>query len=208
MVYITHKGENLEKISQIIERAQKRFGLYGFEKTAMREIADDLGMSKGILYYYFPDKEYLYKAVIEKEQSEFICVVNERMHLLDDPADKLREYVRIRVNYFRSLLNLGRLRYDEFRNIKPLLNDIWIIFKEKETKIIKSIFINGKKKGHFNFKNAAEMASLYLEILRGLRNMILSNKEILYLNEEEFELFVKKTNLFTELFIKSLKFHK
>ena len=59
------------KTDLIIEAAQKRFGLYGVEKTSMREIANDLKLSKASLYYYFPDKESLYKAVVEKEQKEF-----------------------------------------------------------------------------------------------------------------------------------------
>ncbi len=36
------------------------------------EIANDLHMTKGALYYYFPGKENLYEAVIEKEQNEFL----------------------------------------------------------------------------------------------------------------------------------------
>ena len=62
MVAISHSNDYTEKIDQIIESAQKRFGIFGLMKTTMREIAEDLNMSKGLLYYYFPDKEHLYKA--------------------------------------------------------------------------------------------------------------------------------------------------
>ncbi|HEY4784669.1 MAG TPA: helix-turn-helix domain-containing protein, partial [Bacteroidales bacterium] len=62
MVYVTHSGENAEKLEVILKAAQKRFGLYGLEKTTMKEIASDMGMSKAALYYYFPDKEGLFKA--------------------------------------------------------------------------------------------------------------------------------------------------
>ena len=46
-----------KKLKLIIEASQKRFGIFGVEKTSMREIADDLKLSKASLYYYFPDKE-------------------------------------------------------------------------------------------------------------------------------------------------------
>ena len=65
----TNKGESLSKTEQIIKVAQKRFGQYGFEKTTMNEIASDLNMCKGSLYYYFPDKEHLYIAVAKKEHA-------------------------------------------------------------------------------------------------------------------------------------------
>ena len=63
--------DNIEKKEAIIKVAQEQFGLYGYKKTSMMEIADALGMSKGLLYYYFPDKEHLYTAVVEKEFMEF-----------------------------------------------------------------------------------------------------------------------------------------
>jgi AcrR family transcriptional regulator len=70
-----HIKSGIEKnirIQKIIEASQRRFGIYGIEKTSMREIAGDLKLSKASLYYYFPDKESLYRAVVEKEQDEFI----------------------------------------------------------------------------------------------------------------------------------------
>src|ERR1035437_8317460 len=102
---IIDKG-NKEQL--IIEVAQKRFGLYGIEKTAMREIADDIKLSKASLYYYFPDKESLYKAVVEKEQNEFLARITEKMLNLQSSDQLLREYAVARLLYFRSLLNISR----------------------------------------------------------------------------------------------------
>ena len=92
MVYITHSGENAGKIGSILSAAQKRFGLYGLEKTSMKEIAADLGMSKASLYYYFPDKEGLFKAVVEMEQEEFFLAVQQAQEVTPDPIVMLKEY--------------------------------------------------------------------------------------------------------------------
>jgi TetR/AcrR family transcriptional repressor of mexJK operon len=54
------------KREMILEAALKRFSRYGLAKTTMGEIARDLDMSKGSLYYYFPDKDRIYVAVIER----------------------------------------------------------------------------------------------------------------------------------------------
>ena len=51
----------------------------------MREIADDLKLSKASLYYYFPDKESLYSAVVEKEQDEFIAKISECITREEEP---------------------------------------------------------------------------------------------------------------------------
>lgn len=47
------------KKEQIIEAALKRFSHFGFQKTSMNEIADDLRITKANLYYYYADKSAL-----------------------------------------------------------------------------------------------------------------------------------------------------
>src|SRR5690606_41814195 len=49
---------------EIVEVALKRFAHYGFNKTTMNEVADDLNITKANLYYYYPDKLELIKDVI------------------------------------------------------------------------------------------------------------------------------------------------
>src|SRR5665647_1398086 len=110
-----------KKLQIIIEASQKRFGVFGVEKTSMREIADDIKLSKASLYYYFPDKESLYKSVVEKEQSEFINNVSKRILSINEPEQLLREYAKARLSYFRTLLNLSRLRLEVYSDLKPVL---------------------------------------------------------------------------------------
>lgn len=50
---------------EIIDIAIRRFSHYGFSKTTMNEIADDLGITKANLYYYYPDKAALILDVIQ-----------------------------------------------------------------------------------------------------------------------------------------------
>jgi AcrR family transcriptional regulator len=163
-----------EKVQMIIEASQRRFGLYGIEKTSMREIADDLKLSKASLYYYFPDKESLYKAVVEKE-------------------------------YFRSLLNLSRLRLDAYSGLKPGFLAASQIFKEKEKEIIIKIFKKGITTGIFFIKDTDQMATLYLDLLRGLRITLINEKETLFIEQQEYDLLLEKTIAFTNFFIKGLK---
>jgi AcrR family transcriptional regulator len=193
------------KERQIIEAAQQRFGLYGVEKTSMREIADDLGISKASLYYYFPDKESLYKAVVEKEQVEFIDKISDRITSIREPDILLREYSVIRLSYFRILLNLSRLRMEEYSNLKPVFRESIRLFKEKEKKLVAGIFIDGITKGTFSVSNVDQTASLFLDLLRGLRVSVLNEKKTLFIEQEEFNQLLESTVLFTDIFINGLK---
>jgi AcrR family transcriptional regulator len=195
---------NDDKAELIIKIAQKRFGLYGVEKTSMREIAGDLRFSKGLLYYYFPDKESLYKAVIEKEQSEFMKNLETAIEDINDPAECLRKYVSTRLFYFKKLLNIGRLRSESYTDLRPRIAESVKNFREKDENIVKEILEKGKKEKIFSINNIPETASLFIDLLRGLRLTVLRDKKILVIDEPEYSELSHKALAFTELFIKSL----
>jgi AcrR family transcriptional regulator len=194
-----------DKVQIIIEASQKRFGLYGVEKTSMREIANDLKLSKASLYYYFPDKASLYRAVVEKEQMEFIDKITGRILSIEEPEQLLLEYCISRLSYFRTLLNLSRLRMEAYSDLKPGFRETIQIFNEKEKEIIKKIFEKGIAGGIFYIKDTEQTASLFLDLLKGLRITVVNEKETLIIEQEEFDLLLEKTIAFTNLFIKGLK---
>ena len=207
MYTIKSGSEKNDKVQMIIEASQKRFGLFGIEKTSMREIADDLKLSKASLYYYFPDKESLYKAVVEKEQKEFIDRITERILSIEEPEQLLREYSKSRLSYFKTLLNLSRLRLEAYSGLKPGFRDTIQIFKEKEKEIIKKIFEKGIITGIFFIKDTDQTASLFLDLLKGLRVTVVNEKKTLIIEEDEYDLLLEKTIAFTNIFIKALKYN-
>jgi AcrR family transcriptional regulator len=200
-----YSNEKSEKVHLIIEASQKRFGLFGVEKTSMREIADDLNLSKASLYYYFPDKESLYKAVIEKEQQEFISRISERISSIHEPEQLLIEYANARLSYFRTMLNLSRLRLETFSGLKQSFTEAMIAFREKEKEIIINIFEKGINSGIFYIKDTDQMASLFLDLLKGLRISLINGKETLFIEQQEYELLLEKTLAFMSLFIRGIK---
>ena len=202
----TQGSEKSDKVQIIIEASQKRFGLFGVEKTSMREIANDLKLSKASLYYYFPDKESLYKAVVEKEQKEFIDKITGRILSIEEPEQLLREYCTSRLSYFRTLLNLSRLRMEVYSDLKPGFRETINIFKEKEKDIIKKIFEKGVVSGIFFINDSDQTASLFLDLLKGLRVTVVNEKETLVIEQVEYDLLLEKTIEFTNLFIKGLKY--
>jgi AcrR family transcriptional regulator len=193
-----------DKSERIIKVAQERFGLYGFDKTSMREIADDLHMSKGALYYYFPGKESLYRSVIDKELSEFLRHMDEDLSSIPDPMDCLRRYVVVRLSYFKTLLNLSRVRAESLSELRPLIADTLDEFREKEKKHIIKLLEKGRANKQIRTTNLNETASLFLDLLRGLRSSVLKNKKLLVLDDDEYHVLSKKTIAFTEIFIRGL----
>jgi AcrR family transcriptional regulator len=197
--------ERHNKLQSIIEAAQKRFGVYGVEKTSMREIAGDLRLSKASLYYYFPDKESLYVAVLEKEQGEFIERISENIRTIQDPESLLREYALVRLSHFRYLLNLSRLRLEAYSEMKPLFRKTIQVFREREKEIIMKIFDEGLIKGIFSIKEPDQTASLFLDLLKGIRLSVVTDQKTMIIDQEEYERLAKNTLMFTDIFVRGLK---
>jgi AcrR family transcriptional regulator len=195
---------NNTRESEISLAAQKRFGTYGFEKTTMQEIAQDLGISKASLYYYYPDKESLYKAVVEKETEYFLAQLCHKLENCNNPSDSLKIYTEIRLDYFRTLMNLSRIRFEENPSIKNIMHELRLRFREKEKEKISGILIDGKSKGVFDFNNEDAYATLFLDTLRGLTLVYKKNKDITYLSEEDFTQLKDQIMLFVLTFIKGI----
>lgn len=52
------------RIDEIYKAALKVFGLYGFQKATVEDIAAELGLTKGALYQYVKDKRELYEKAV------------------------------------------------------------------------------------------------------------------------------------------------
>lgn len=205
MVAIIHQSGNSEKLDAILSAAQKRLGFYGYEKTTMSEIAADLNLSKASLYYYFPDKESLWSAVLAKEQSEFFRLMSVRMQEFREPELMISEFVALRHEYFTTFLNLTKFRFSDFYQIRPHFRDMIDQLKKLESEQFTEILKRGKKSGIFSIKKPEETARLFLEILHGLRIIVIRNRSIPELTQDDYNLMLKKQMDFVELFIRSIK---
>ena len=201
-------AEPEKKTDFILKAAQKRLGMYGYEKTTMQEIASDISMSKASLYYYFPDKESLFKAVIENEQKEFFVQIEQRISGLTDADTMIAELVELRHTLFLKFLNLSKFRHAEFHNLKPLLKDLYNGQREIEKEILTNALIKGKEAGIFEFDDASELALLFSDMLQGIRIMEMKRMSRLEMSEEENEHLISTLRQATSLFIKGLKYNK
>lgn len=97
---------------QIINSASVVFGRYGYKKTTTDEIGMAAGKSKTAIYYYFKNKEDIFKAVIEREADELEKSLNNAIADKTTPEEKLKAYFYARM---QTMLNLSNF-YDAMKN--------------------------------------------------------------------------------------------
>ncbi len=59
------KKNKIDTESRILEAAQKIFQKKGLYGARMQEIADEAGINKALLHYYFKNKQLLFEAVFK-----------------------------------------------------------------------------------------------------------------------------------------------
>ena len=130
-------------------------------------------------------------------------LVNEQIDLLEDPRDMLSVYLDVNVEHFRKMLNLTRLKHSDYTN-KQMYIDIVSRFRQREAEIIRRILQKGVDSGFFRIDDPEKVAHLFLDLLKGLRKISIGYRDIIYLDDEEFQGLVVKLKLFVSIFIKGI----
>jgi len=83
---------------KILEAAKKVFHRKGYEGARMQEIADEAGINKALLHYYFRSKEKLFEAVFEDAFSGIMRLVS-TIFFSDKPLkDKIQAFLSSYLN--------------------------------------------------------------------------------------------------------------
>ncbi|HEV3230048.1 MAG TPA: TetR/AcrR family transcriptional regulator [Solirubrobacteraceae bacterium] len=64
-----------ERRRQLLEAGAQLFAEHAFEEISMRQIAERAGVSKALLYHYFPSKTDLFKAAIAEAAGELQALI-------------------------------------------------------------------------------------------------------------------------------------
>ena len=65
---------------KLLESAKKEFLKNGYENASLQVIAEKAGSSKGAIYIRYPDKESLYRALVEPTADEFCNLLEGELH--------------------------------------------------------------------------------------------------------------------------------
>ncbi len=84
---------------RILEAAKKVFHSKGFDGARMQEIADEAGVNKSLVHYYFRNKDNLFNAVFEDAFGKLLAKLNE-IFLSDLPiATKIETFVTYYITF-------------------------------------------------------------------------------------------------------------
>ncbi len=95
--------------NQILDSAERLFARQGYAATTIKQIGAEAGVNAALLYYYFADKEALYREVLARLISGMAAEGQRRIRSATDPRDSLRALVEGQVEMLLARPHLPQL---------------------------------------------------------------------------------------------------
>jgi AcrR family transcriptional regulator len=90
---------------RILETALAHFEARGYAGVSLRDIADELRLTKAALYYHFPSKQGIVEALVEATTQQRNAAIEQidSVSTKAEVLDTLRKYIRIYVDHQRVM---------------------------------------------------------------------------------------------------------
>ncbi len=137
------------RINEILDVAQKCFINKGYRKTTISGIAKEMGVAKGMLYYYFKSKEELLEVLLNRHSDLFLSEIKQ---MADSesimPSEKIgRMFEQVIHGVFYKDGELLSILYDE-KNLY-IKEKVASYCGDSFMNIGKKVIVEGKEKKEF-----------------------------------------------------------
>ena len=171
-----------ERRNEIIETAGKLFEEKGYEQTQVQDIVNEIGVAKGLFYYYFKSKDEVMEELADRYADAIIDAVNK---LIDKDIATFDKINRI----FQIFIDSAEKKFGIFMGILNVKNGITherIFFNvgKKMVPIVTELILSGNDNGECNCSDPKFITEFLVSGLFNIMNQISPDEKIDYLKEK------------------------
>ena len=152
----------------ILLAAQKLFARFGPRKTTVDEIIKLAQTAKGTFYKYFPDKEALFREIIDRENENLIAAIRRAVDEASSPREKLRAFLLVRAKKIQESVNLYHVTQEMVDEYWPMISDVRERHFVEEQKIVHEILLDGVRTGQLTVDKPSLTAYAIVMAVKGL----------------------------------------
>ncbi|MCD6202715.1 MAG: TetR/AcrR family transcriptional regulator [Bacteroidales bacterium] len=163
-----YPGHKRQLRSEIVRVASEVFARFGYRKTTVEDIANQLHMVKSSLYYYFKGKDDIFNAVVDCEAKKIRRKLTDIIEQNDDPRTRLRKYIiaRMQAMYdislnYSSIFDPALIHYDFIENVRKKYDRL-------EHYTIRRILEEGIGRGVFTDQDPSLASTVICKAMKGL----------------------------------------
>lgn len=171
-----------ERRNEIIETAGKLFEEKGYEQTQVQDIVSEIGVAKGLFYYYFKSKDEVMEELADRYADAIIDAVNK---LIDKDIATFDKINRI----FQIFIDSAEKKFGIFIGILNVKNGITyerIFFNvgKKMVPLVTELILSGNDNGECNCSDPKFITEFLVSGLFNIMNQISPDEKIDYLKEK------------------------
>jgi TetR/AcrR family transcriptional repressor of nem operon len=158
--------------TRLIDAAYRLARSQGFDRTSISELIAEAGVQRGSLYHYFPGKDDLGLAVLERDRSEFMAMLASTLSPSGDPTRVLHAFFDAALTKHRETGFVGGCLWGntalEMSDTKPAYAKLVAeVFNEWHAKV-EAVIRRGQDDGAFRADvTAGDLAQLVVSGMEG-----------------------------------------
>jgi len=117
-----------DRRQQLLERGAELFACHSYDELSMREIARKVGISKPLLYHYFPSKRAFFEATLAQAAAEL------RARTEPDPSQPPLEQLRGSLEAFLQLIDENELAYRKLMQSVSSVSEVRELVEDVRTR--------------------------------------------------------------------------
>ncbi len=159
-----------ERKNQIVRATVECITKFGYHNFSMQDVARTAGVSKGIIHYYFLNKDELMMSVLSKVAGDIERVLSEDMAAIENPIDKLGVFIDVCFDIVKNTKEYYQVNIDFWTQInqKEQVRNVISEHYKKFRKTAQEVVEQGQKAGTFREVDAAEYAAYVIALVDGI----------------------------------------
>ncbi|MCG8471345.1 MAG: TetR/AcrR family transcriptional regulator [Desulfobacterales bacterium] len=152
----------------IFREAARLFRTKGYSGSTLRELAKRAGVKGGSIYHHFNSKQEILFMIMEYTMTNLITKVSQEIEDVESPLEKLRNAIRVHVEYHtvdadETYVADAELRSLEVTNYKKIVK-----MRDHYEKLYKEMLEEGIAKGEIRLENVTIASRALLQMCTGI----------------------------------------
>lgn len=159
-----------ERKDQIVRATVDCITKYGYHNFSMQDVARTAGVSKGIIHYYFLNKDELMMSVLDRVAGDIERVLLSEMQTNPDPKRKLEVFIDVCFDIVRNTKEYYQVNMDfwtqinQKEEVRKVIARHYAKFRDTAVSVIKE----GITQGAFRPVEPKEYAAYVIAVIDGL----------------------------------------
>lgn len=159
-----------ERKDQIVRATVECITKHGYHNFSMQDVARTAGVSKGIIHYYFLNKDDLMMSVLDRVAGDIERVLGQEMDAIQDPVQKLKIFMSVSFGIVKNTKEYYQVNMDfwtqinQKKEVRQVISRHYAKFRESCSRVIEE----GIQTGSFKKVDPNVYASYVIAVIDGL----------------------------------------